>query len=62
MGVRVAKTFGDEKFMGTIDKLRGQRGRYIYHVTYTDGNEEELNPKELRDCYLLALAPQIERE
>ncbi len=62
MGVTVAKTFGEDKFMGTVDKFRGQRGRYLYHVTYTDGGEEELSQKELRDCYLLALAPQIERE
>jgi hypothetical protein len=62
IGVKVAKTFGDEKFEGTIDSFRVQRGRCIYHVTYTDGDEEELNQKELRDCYLLGLAPQIERE
>jgi hypothetical protein len=31
-------------------------------VTYTDGDEEELSQTEFRDCYLLALAPQIERE
>ncbi len=62
IGVNVAKTFGDEKFQGTIDSYRVERGRCIYHVTYTDGDEEELSQTELRDCYLLALAPQIERE
>ena len=58
IGVNVAKTFGDEKFQGTIDSYRVERGRCIYHVTYTDGDEEELSQTELRDCYLLALAPQ----
>jgi hypothetical protein len=63
IGVTVAKKFGEEEFRGNIGNFRGQRGRYIYHVTYTDGDEEELSQKELRDyCYLLALAPQIEAE
>ncbi len=62
MGMTVAKKFGEDEFSGKIDKFMGQRGRCIYHVTYTDGDEEELSQKDLRDCYLLALAPQIEAE
>jgi hypothetical protein len=62
IGVTVAKTFDAVEFRGVIDKFRGERGRYIYHVTYTDGDEEELSQKELRDGFLLALAPQIEAE
>jgi hypothetical protein len=31
-------------------------------VTYQDGDEEELSQKELRDCYILALAPEIEAQ
>jgi hypothetical protein len=62
IGVTIAKTFDEVQFRGVIDKFRGERGRYIYHVTYTDGDEEELSQKELRDGFLLALAPQIEAE
>ncbi len=31
-------------------------------MTYEDGDEEELSQKELRDCYILALSPQIEAQ
>jgi hypothetical protein len=62
IGVTIAKTFGGYEYRGTIDKFRGERGRYIYHVTYDDGDEEELFQKELRDCYILALAPDIEAQ
>jgi hypothetical protein len=62
IGVTVAKTSDSVEFRGVIDKFRGERGRYIYHVTYTGDDEEELSQKELLDGFLLALAPQIEAE
>ncbi len=63
IGETVAKKLESVEFRGVIDKLR-ERGRFIYHVKYTstDGDEEELSQKELRDCFVLALAPQIEAE
>jgi hypothetical protein len=62
IGVSIAKSFGDYEYRGTVDKFRGETRRFIYHVTYTDGDEEELSQKELRDCYILALAPDIEAQ
>ncbi len=62
IGVTIAKTFGGYEYKGTIDRFRGETGRYIYHVTYEDGDEEELSQIELRDCYILPLAPEIEAQ
>jgi hypothetical protein len=62
IGVTIAKAFGGYEYRGTVEKFRGETGRYIYHVTYEDGDEEELSQKELRDCYILALSPQIEAQ
>ncbi len=31
----------------------------VYHVTYTDGDEEELSQVELRDGYVLGLSAEI---
>jgi hypothetical protein len=42
IGVTIAKTFGGYEYKGTIDRFRGETGRFIYHVTYEDGDEEEL--------------------
>jgi hypothetical protein len=33
-----------------------------YHVTYTDGDEEEMSQTELRDAYVLGLREEINRE
>jgi hypothetical protein len=62
VGVTVAKTFDGVEFRGTIDRFRQARKRMYYHVTYTDGDEEELSQTELRDCYLLGLKDDIERQ
>jgi hypothetical protein len=62
IGVTVAKTFDGVEFKGLVDSFRTERKRHIYHVTYTDGDEEELSQKELRDAFVLGLAPAIEVE
>ncbi len=38
------------------------RQRFYYHVTYTDGDEEELSQAELRDGYDLGLSGEIEAQ
>jgi hypothetical protein len=43
-----------------VDRFRKERKRHVYHVTYSDGDEEELSQIELRDAYLLASSPKIE--
>ena len=60
IGVTVAKIFDGVEYRGTIDSFRKARQRYYYHVTYSDGDEEELNQAELRDGYILGLSEVIE--
>ena len=62
VGKTVAKTFDGVQFSGTVDSFRKVRQRYYYHVTYTDGDEEEMTQIELRDAYLLANTDIIEAE
>ena len=62
VGVTVAKTFDGVEYTGTIDRFRQARKRMYYHVTYSDGDEEELSQTELRDCYLLGLKDEIETQ
>jgi hypothetical protein len=52
VGVTVAKKFDGVVFKGLVDRFRTERKRHIYHVTYTDGDEEELSQIELRDAYV----------
>ncbi len=58
----MAKMFDGEEFRGTVDSFRHVRQRLYYHVTYTDGDEEELSQAELRDGYLLGLSKEIESQ
>ena len=62
IGKTVAKMFEEVKFTGIIDSFRKERNRYIYHVTYSDGDEEEWCQRELRDGYVLGLGTEIETE
>ncbi len=62
IGVTIGKTFDGVEYKGVVDKFRTERKRHIYHVTYTDGDEEELSKKELCDGFVLGLAPEIEAE
>jgi hypothetical protein len=46
----------DVEFKGIDDRFRTERKRHIYHVTYSDEDEEELSQKKLRDAFVLALS------
>lgn len=59
IGVTVAKTFDSVEYRGTVDRVRTVRSRTYYHVTYTDGDEEELTQRELRDGYILGFSKDI---
>ncbi len=62
IGVTIAKTFNGVQYRGTIDSFRTARKRFYYHVTYEDGDEEELSQVELRDGFVLGLSRDIEAE
>ncbi len=50
------------EYRGIIDRFRKARQRFYYHVTYLDGDEEELHQAELRDGYILGLSGVIEAQ
>ena len=58
----MAKIFDRVEFRGKVDSFRKVRQRYYYHITYDDGDEEEMRQVELRDAYLLANADKIQTE
>ena len=60
VGVTVAKLFDGVEFRGTVDSFRQVRRRYYYHITYTDGDEEEMSQLDLREGYLLGMSEEIE--
>jgi hypothetical protein len=62
IGKIVAKIFDRVEFRGKVDSFRQVRQRYYYHITYDDGDEEEMRQVELRDAYLLANTEKIETE
>ena len=62
VGKTVAKLFDGVEYRGTVDSFRQVRQRYYYHITYTDGDEEDMSQIELRDAYLLANTDEIEAE
>ena len=62
LGVTVAKHFDGVEYRGTVDSWRSARKRSYYHVTYTDGDEEELSQIELRDGFVLGLSKTINAE
>ena len=48
VGTKVAKYFGDTLFVGEVtDKYRDDEGEYLWHVKYSDGDEEDLNDQEV---------------
>jgi hypothetical protein len=59
IGVTVAKIFEGVEFRGIVDGFRSTRQIKYYHVTYTDGDEEEISQAELRDAYVLGLSEEI---
>jgi hypothetical protein len=62
VGKTIAKMFDGVEFRGIVDRFRTERKRFVYHVTYTDGDEEELSQVELRDGYVLGLSAEIEAQ
>ena len=62
VGKTIAKIFDGVEFRGIVDRFRTERKRFVYHVTYTDGDEEELSQVELRDGYVLGLSADIEAQ
>jgi hypothetical protein len=62
IGVSVAKLFEGVEFRGIVDSFRTTRQRLYYHVTYSDGDEEEMPQAELRDAYVLGLAEEIQTQ
>jgi hypothetical protein len=62
IGVCVAKLFDGVECRGIVDRVRTARQRQYYHVTYSDGDEEELSQAELRDGYVLGLAEEIQTQ
>ncbi len=62
VGKTVAKMFDGVEFRGIVDRFRTERKRFVYHVTYSDGDEEEFSQVELRDGYVLGLSTEIEAQ
>ena len=54
IGTKIAKRFGDEVFRGQIDKLYPNAPR-LCHVTYEDGDHEDLGVRECRKAVRLYL-------
>ncbi len=61
IGVSVTKMFGEDKYVGKVDRYRTVRQRIYYHVVYTGGDEEEMTQTELRNAYVLGLLEVIIR-
>ncbi len=49
VGHLILKQFETGVFKGTVMTATTQRGRYLYHIVYEDGDSEDLNDKELRE-------------
>ncbi len=53
MGKNVMKQFAEGLFKGQVMTATKKRGRYLYHVVYEDGDEEDLNDQEFIEAYEL---------
>ena len=53
IGHKIMKEFGEGIFEGSVTPAIKKRGRFLYHVVYEDGDEEDLNDKEFREGYEL---------
>ena len=53
VGHKIVKEFADGLFKGTVMTAIKKRGRFLYHVVYEDGDEEDLNDQEFREGYEL---------
>ena len=49
IGLRVCDMFGEERFHGEVTEVRFHEiyAQYMYHVTYTDGDEQDYWKHEL---------------
>jgi hypothetical protein len=47
LGHMILKKFETGLFKGTVTSVTNQRGRFMYHVLYEDGDSEDMNDKEL---------------
>jgi hypothetical protein len=47
IGHMILKKFETGLFKGTVTSATKQRGRFMYHVLYDDGDSEDMNDKEL---------------
>ena len=58
VGCSVARDFGESEggiFNGVVDSARLVRTRWIYHILYEDGDEEEMDADEFQYAYELAI-------
>jgi hypothetical protein len=53
VGKPVMKQFAEGLFKGEVKTATKKRGRYLYHVVYEDGDEEDLNDVEFIEAYEL---------
>jgi len=56
VGLRIAKYFDAELYFGSIDAANSDteaESGFFYHVTYDDGDQEDLDRKELEDSRFL---------
>jgi hypothetical protein len=53
VGKPVMKQFAEGLFKGEVMTATKKRGRYLYHVVYEDGDEEDLNDLEFIEAYEL---------
>jgi hypothetical protein len=47
------KQFDAGLFCGEVVSVTKNRGRFLYHVVYEDGDEEDMNDQEYREAYEL---------
>jgi hypothetical protein len=50
VGKTVMKQFEAGLFCGQVVTAIKKRGRFLYHVLYEDGDEEDFNDQELQDA------------
>ena len=56
IGASVARDFGKHGiFVGEVTEAHQMRGKWIYHVKYTDGDAEDFDAGQLEYAYCLAL-------
>jgi hypothetical protein len=53
VGKFVMKQFEAGLFCGEVVSATENRGRFLYHVVYEDGDEEDMNDREFKEAYEL---------